>query len=1045
LKINSICLQNIKSYADREIKFFDGVNFISGINGAGKSTIIESIGFALFDVKPKPLVNFLRDGAKSGAVTVQFTANDDREYRVVRKLRENTAYAWQVYDVEADYELDLHGGYDVRAWLAENLGIDPDQDPEKLFRDVIGVNQGNFTAPFLQTEVPRKQVFNSILKVDGYREAYRKSAETAGILRDAIRDKEKERDILLTRVENYDELKDEVTALEGFLREKQAELAILQEEIRAGESERDRLQNIKTGRDKTEAAVREAGLYINNLTEKMAGLEQELARAQEAARTVETAAHGYNEYLRLKVTAAELEKQRTERDRLQAALAELEKDIGRSEAEIKTDRENIAGQRQRLALEQSGLIARENELAAGETAAREEMARFAAPEAFLDRLLKAKTGMDERLAYLQYVLRRLEERMIETREKTEPEIARLVARLARREEVARQAATVEELEPVWLAKRDEVGQQYHRIRTLEENRRQAAGGNCPFLDGPCQNVGGDLDAYFAAEIEKAQAGLAPMQQALAELESSRELARQAQQELVAMDQEARQLENLQAGVADLMEKIRQTMVGLPDEKTGLVAAEILSVIQEGAFGPEDNAAVPEIAAAVPAVAAVVPETAAALPESQAALAGELRADLHEGLAGIKALTSHINGWDHDAVISGPSAHLAGLARRFREALHKFATAGSTAGEMADRLNRNLTEEKGAAAGRLAVVETERRQAVKRLTEIAEEQRLLKYKEDQLTAREKILADQRVRRDVRAERLEEYKHLDSGLETVRQQQAGHEAAYNDYLRNQAEAAKVEQLSAELSRTGTEIADRTQDVEALRQTLTELAEQFDAARYTAVEDDLTMLIGRRGVCDATLQERQKALAEKKIQLTRMEEWRDKAAAVDRDIYRDRASLELLEFVRSTLNRAGEPIVAVYLQHLSREANVIYREVAKENVTLKWQPDYEIVLVDNHNGRERTRGFAQLSGGEQMTAALAVRLALLKHLSGTNIAFFDEPTTNLDSERRNNLAQTIPEVTAEFDQIFIISHDDTFDSMTDNIIQLRKDSGTGTELVD
>ncbi|MFZ5641317.1 MAG: AAA family ATPase, partial [Bacillota bacterium] len=193
MKINLIHLQNIKSYDDREIRFFDGVNFISGINGAGKSTIIESIGFALFDVKPKPLVNFLRDGAKSGAVTVFFTANDDREYRVVRKLRGNAAFSWQVYDAETGGELDLHGAGDVRAWLAENTGIDPDQDPEKLFRDVIGVNQGNFTAPFLQSEVPRKQVFNSILKVDGYREAYQKSANAVTILRDAIREKEKER------------------------------------------------------------------------------------------------------------------------------------------------------------------------------------------------------------------------------------------------------------------------------------------------------------------------------------------------------------------------------------------------------------------------------------------------------------------------------------------------------------------------------------------------------------------------------------------------------------------------------------------------------------------------------------------------------------------------------------------------------------------------------------------------------------------------------------------------------------------------------------
>lgn len=1017
MRINSIRLQNIKSYADRELEFFDGVNFISGINGAGKSTIIESIGFALFDVKPKPLVNFLRDGAKSGAVTVLFTANDEREYRVVRKLRENTAYSWQVYDVEADSELDLHGGYDVKAWLAENLGIDPDQDPEKLFRDVIGVNQGNFTAPFLQSETPRKQVFNSILKVEGYREAYQKSNNIAAVLREAIREKERERDILLTRVENYDAVKAEVVELETFIRQKEAELAGLQEAITAKEADRDRLQKVRTERDRTEAKIKEAEVYIKNLTGRLAVLEKDLARAQEAAQTVANATPGYQEYLRLKEASAELEKQRIERDKLQAKVTELEREISRSEAELARDRENIAQQRERLAAEEQERTDRGTELAGLATASREDVARLAVPEDFLDRLKKAKIGLDVCRQDLQNIARRLDERVLETRDKIEPETAALEAKLASREEKTRLAGAVEELEPNWLAKRDEVGQQHQQLKTLEDNRRQAAGGSCPFLNSPCQNVGGDLDAYFATEIGKVEVTLAPLQEALTEIEARLKEARQAQQELSEMNLEAVRLEKLREETADLVEKVRRYVISLPNDKTRQAVAWILTIIKD----------------------------TASLPEDTASLAGELQADLNEGLAGLNALTSHINGWDTDALIKSPSIYLAGLAGKFGEALHKFTAAGDIVGEMAEGLNRFLAGARGAAAARLATVETEGREVDKRLAELREEQRLLKYKEEQAAAREKILADQRARRDVQAERMRQFEHIDAGLEEVRLLQAGHEAAYNDYLRHQADAGRVEEISAELDRTGEEIKARTFAAEDLQQALAELAGQFDAARLAALEAELAELIGRRGTCAATLQERQRAAAEKKAFLAQMEEWRSQAETVSGQIYKDRAALELLEFIRSTLNRAGEPIAAVYLQHLSREANVIYREVAKENVTLTWQPDYEITLVDNRNGRERTRGFTQLSGGEQMTAALAVRLALLKHLSGTNIAFFDEPTTNLDSERRNNLAQTIPEVTAEFDQIFIISHDDTFDSMTDNIIQLKKDTGSGTELVD
>jgi len=68
--------------------------------------------------------------------------------------------------------------------------------------------------------------------------------------------------------------------------------------------------------------------------------------------------------------------------------------------------------------------------------------------------------------------------------------------------------------------------------------------------------------------------------------------------------------------------------------------------------------------------------------------------------------------------------------------------------------------------------------------------------------------------------------------------------------------------------------------------------------------------------------------------------------------------------------------------------------------------------------------------MAAALSVRLALLKQLTDIRIAFFDEPTTNMDAERRENLAIEISRIT-HFDQLFVVSHDETFDNYVDNVI--------------
>jgi len=119
---------------------------------------------------------------------------------------------------------------------------------------------------------------------------------------------------------------------------------------------------------------------------------------------------------------------------------------------------------------------------------------------------------------------------------------------------------------------------------------------------------------------------------------------------------------------------------------------------------------------------------------------------------------------------------------------------------------------------------------------------------------------------------------------------------------------------------------------------------------------------------------------------------------------------------------------------EAERLYARIAQESAALAWSDGYEIQLIDQQNGRERCRSFAQLSGGERMSAALAVRLALLLRFSSLRFACFDEPTDALDTDRRSNLAQVLPELTAQWDQVLMISHDDAFDAMTENALELE-----------
>ena len=132
---------------------------------------------------------------------------------------------------------------------------------------------------------------------------------------------------------------------------------------------------------------------------------------------------------------------------------------------------------------------------------------------------------------------------------------------------------------------------------------------------------------------------------------------------------------------------------------------------------------------------------------------------------------------------------------------------------------------------------------------------------------------------------------------------------------------------------------------------------------------------------------------------------------------------------IKQAGPFVTQALVHQISEGAAQIFGELMQDHSRkLEWGEDYSIALDTSGH----VRHFRQLSGGEQMSAALAVRLALVREMSELDIAFFDEPTANLDVQRREALAQQIMSIRG-FTQLFVISHDDTFEQATQNIIRV------------
>lgn len=139
-----------------------------------------------------------------------------------------------------------------------------------------------------------------------------------------------------------------------------------------------------------------------------------------------------------------------------------------------------------------------------------------------------------------------------------------------------------------------------------------------------------------------------------------------------------------------------------------------------------------------------------------------------------------------------------------------------------------------------------------------------------------------------------------------------------------------------------------------------------------------------------------------------------------------------IRNWFNEAGPKITKALLNRINVLASQIYRDLMdEESMRLLWEEDFNIKVISPEN----QKNFSQLSGGEQMGAALSIRLAILKVLTNVDFAFFDEPTTNLDTDKRINLARSIQNIKG-FKQLFVISHDDTFEEIADNVIKFTKD---------
>jgi DNA repair protein SbcC/Rad50 len=267
------------------------------------------------------------------------------------------------------------------------------------------------------------------------------------------------------------------------------------------------------------------------------------------------------------------------------------------------------------------------------------------------------------------------------------------------------------------------------------------------------------------------------------------------------------------------------------------------------------------------------------------------------------------------------------------------------------------------------------------------------------------------------------------ETIEAQQTLRELHRGDYelyvehreIANQSKSRQQTLATAEL-----QLTQLIETFTALQQQWAELSTACDLDAIAQVQQALQ-------VAQTQIPLKQEIWQDNEARLKKFTTIQEKLTAAQSDLKHKQKLDRFIKFARKTYKDAGPRITERYVQAVAREADRLFRELLnRPNVALDWTRDYEIMVREGANDRR----FLNLSGGEQMCAALAVRLALLKVLADIDVAFFDEPTTNMDRPRRVKLAEAIANIKT-FRQLFVISHDDTFEQVTENVIVVERET--------
>ena len=203
--LKSVALSNFVSHEESNIDFATGVNMIVGQNGAGKSSIVDAIKFALFNERRSGSVqDMIKVGKTEASVTLNFNMGGVN-YELFRSIaiKRGAKEAW----LKADGSMMAETSDGVSSQVSRILGM-----PKEVFLNSVFVKQGEIDSLISDEPRKRKDFLAKVINIE-------RLAKHATRIGEYIRRMEMELSSLKYSEERYSEIMTTISQVHADLEE----------------------------------------------------------------------------------------------------------------------------------------------------------------------------------------------------------------------------------------------------------------------------------------------------------------------------------------------------------------------------------------------------------------------------------------------------------------------------------------------------------------------------------------------------------------------------------------------------------------------------------------------------------------------------------------------------------------------------------------------------------------------------------------------------------------------------------------------------------